>query len=491
MSNLNRLVIVSNRLPVTIERTPEGISINPSSGGLVAALLPLFKAVGGVWIGWPGADYAPEIDSALRAECARDSSFEPVFLTPPEMAHFYNGCCNEIVWPLFHDLQSRCNFNPLHWSVYRDVNEKFADAVERTTRRDDFIWVHDYQLMMLADCLRARGIHSMLAYFHHIPFPPADVFEKLPWRKDVLRGLLQFNRLGFQTDRDRRNFVASLRRCLGSVKILRRGDKFVVAAEGRHVEIATFPISIDFQALTADADRPQVKQRVQEIRRKVGDQSLVLGVDRLDFTKGISQRLIAFRTLLENQPEFRGRVMLVQLIVPSREQITSYRECRAEVEKLVSQINGEFGRPGWSPVNYLNRHVSREELLALYGAADIALVTPVKDGMNLVAKEFCAARNDERGVLILSEFAGSAAELHPGALLVNPYDAEGLASALDQALRMPEEEQKIRMKKMRHIIRGNDVFTWCRSICGHLATKKEHSELVLATSEAQTLAQAV
>jgi trehalose 6-phosphate synthase len=491
MSNLNRLVIVSNRLPVTIERTPKGVVVNPSSGGLVSALLPLFKSVGGVWIGWPGCDYGPETDSALRAECTPDSSFEPVFLTASEMAHFYNGCCNEIVWPLFHDLQSRCNFNPVHWSVYRDVNEKFADAVERATGRDDFVWVHDYQLMMLADCLRARGIHSMLSYFHHIPFPPADVFEKLPWRKEVLRGLLQFNRLGFQTDRDRRNFVGSLRRCLGSIKVRRRGNKFVVAAEGRHVEIATVPISIDFQALSANADRPEVKLRVNEIRRKMGDQRLILGVDRLDFTKGISQRLIGFRTLLENKPELRGRVTLVQLIVPSREQITTYLDCRTEVEKLVSQINGEFGRPGWSPVNYLHRHVSREELLALYGAADVALVTPVKDGMNLVAKEFCAARNDERGILVLSEFAGAAAELNSGALLVNPYDAEGLASELHRGLNMPEEEQKIRMQKMRHRIRTNDVFAWCRSICGNLVVRKDQSELVLSSRESRSLAQAV
>jgi trehalose 6-phosphate synthase/phosphatase len=491
MSSPNRLVIVSNRLPVTVERTPKGITVNPSSGGLVAALLPVFKAAGGVWIGWPGTDYDPAIDAALRSECAPDASFEPVFLTAPEMEHFYNGCCNEIVWPLFHDLQSRCNFNPLHWSVYRDVNEKFADMVERTARRDDFIWVHDYQLMMLADCLRARGIHSMLAYFHHIPFPPADVFEKLPWRKEVLRGLLQFNRLGFQTDRDRRNFVGSLRRCLGRIRVRRRGDKFVVSAEGRHVEVATFPISIDFQSLSAHAAQSQVRLRVQEIRRKLGDQLLVLGVDRLDFTKGISQRLSAFRTLLENKPEFRGRVKLVQLIVPSREQIPAYRDCRTEVEKLVSQINGEFGRPMWSPVNYLHRHVSRDELLALYCAADVALVTPLKDGMNLVAKEFCAARSDERGALVLSEFAGAAAELSPGALLVNPYDAEGLASTLQRALEMTEEEQKTRMQKMRHVIRANDIFAWCRSICGHLVVRKENPELLLSAREGQTLAQAV
>jgi trehalose 6-phosphate synthase len=491
MSSPNRLVIVSNRLPVTVERTPRGVVVKPSSGGLVAALLPVFKSAGGTWIGWPGADYHPEIDAALRNECAPDSCFEPVFLTQPEMEHFYNGCCNEIVWPLFHDLQSRCNFNPLHWSVYRDVNEKFADAVERTVRRDDFVWVHDYQLMMLADCLRARDSHCRLAYFHHIPFPPADVFEKLPWRKEVLRGLIQFNRVGFQTDRDRRNFVGCLRRCLGKIKVRRRGGKYVVAAEGRHVELATFPISIDFQSLSAQAEQPQIELRVQEIRRKLGDQLLVLGVDRLDFTKGISQRLAAFRTLLGNKPELRGRVTLVQLIVPSREQITAYRECRTEVEKLISQINGEFGRPMWSPVNYLHRHVSRDELLALYCAADVALVTPLKDGMNLVAKEFCAARNDERGVLVLSEFAGAAAELNSGALLVNPYDAEGLAAALQRALDMPQEEQRTRMRKLRHVVRSNDVFAWCRSICGHLVARKEQPGLLLSTREDQRLAQAV
>jgi trehalose 6-phosphate synthase len=218
---------------------------------------------------------------------------------------------------------------------------------------------------------------------------------------------------------------------------------------------------------------------------------LILGVDRLDFTKGIPERLIAFRTLLEQRPELHERVTLVQLVVPSREEITGYRDCKARVERLVSQINGEFGKPGWSPVSYLHRHVPCDELLAMYSAADVALVTPLKDGMNLVAKEFCAARNDERGVLVLSEFAGAAAELKCGALLVNPYDAEGVASALRQALLMPQDEERNRMRKMRRIIQSSNVFQWSKSICGHLSGEKPGPQLMMANGDSRSMARAV
>jgi len=490
MSSRNRLVVVSNRLPVTMERNNDGLVVHPSSGGLVSALLPIFNNTGGVWIGWPGIDHDPEIQTALRGECAPGCSFEPVFLNAAEMLHFYNGCCNEIIWPLFHDLQSRCNFNATHWTVYHDVNEKFADAVDRSTGRNDFIWVHDYHLMMLADCLRARGNRSRLAYFHHIPFPPPDVFEKLPWREEILRGLMQFNEIGFQTDRDRRNFVHSLRRCLGKIRVHRRGTKFLVAADRRHIEIATLPVGIDYNRLASDALMPQVSVQVQEIRQTLGDTRMLLGVDRLDFTKGIPQRLMAFRTLLESRPELHGRITLVQLVVPSREQVTAYREYKRDVERLVSEINGRFGRPGWCPVNYLHRQIPPVELLALYCSADVALVTPLKDGMNLVAKEFCAARNDEKGVLVLSEFAGAAAELNSGALLVNPYDAEGVARALRKALEMPEEEQRQRMREMRKILRSNDVFKWCKSICGYSGGAGPRSHFV-SLQQARGIAQAV
>jgi alpha,alpha-trehalose-phosphate synthase [UDP-forming] len=491
MSEQNRLLIVSNRLPVTVQKAQQGLEVNTSSGGLVTALLPIFKAQGGVWIGWPGTEYDAEIENVLRHHCAPEYSMEPVFLTPAEIRHFYNGCCNEIFWPLFHDLQSRCDFNPLHWAVYRDVNEKFADAVERTMRRDDFLWIHDYHLMMLAECLRARSIRARLAYFHHVPFPPPDVFEKLPWRTEILRGLMRFNTVAFQTDRDRRNFISCLRRCMGQVKVRRSGEKFLVCAQGLHNEITTAPISIDFHGFSRSALKPEVCLRTSQIRQSLAGKRLILGVDRLDFTKGIPERLIAFRTLLEQRPDLHERVTLVQLVVPSREQINGYRDCKASVERLVSQINGEFGKPGWSPVSYLHRHVSCDELLAMYSAADVALITPLKDGMNLVAKEFCAVRNDEQGVLVLSEFAGAAAELNSGALLVNPYDAEGVASALRQALLMPEEEQRNRMRKMRRVIQCNNVFQWCKSICGHLSGEKTGPQLIIANRDSQSMARAV
>jgi trehalose 6-phosphate synthase len=278
---------------------------------------------------------------------------------------------------------------------------------------------------------------------------------------------------------------------MGHVKVRRSGGKFLVCVQGLHSEITTAPISIDFQGFSRRAGKPEVCLRTSQIRESLAGKRLILGVDRLDFTKGIPERLIAFRTLLEQRPELHERVTLVQLVVPSREEITGYRDCKARVERLVSQINGEFGKPGWSPVSYLHRHVPCDELLAMYSAADVALVTPLKDGMNLVAKEFCAARNDERGVLVLSEFAGAAAELKCGALLVNPYDAEGVASALRQALLMPQDEERNRMRKMRRIIQSSNVFQWSKSICGHLSGEKPGPQLMMANGDSRSMARAV
>ncbi|HKW76959.1 MAG TPA: trehalose-6-phosphate synthase [Terriglobales bacterium] len=465
MNREGRLILVSNRLPVTVARTAGEVEIQPSSGGLISALLPLLKTCGGCWIGWPGTDHDAAIDVALRSEGGADFQLEPVFLSRSEKQCFYDGCCNEILWPLFHDLQSRCNFDPLYWSSYLEVNETFADAVELVAARNDFVWVHDYHLMLLADCLRSRGVRARVAYFHHIPFPPPDVFEKLPWRAEILRGLLRFSALGFQTDRDRRNFFACVRRYLHSVQIKRIGGRFRVSAEGRSTEAGTFPISIDYERLARESRSPEILAEAAQIRRDFSDRKLILGIDRLDYTKGIPERLIAFRTLLEQRPELRGQVALLQVTVPSREQIPKYQECKIAVERLVSEINGEFGGPGWAPVTYVHRSVPHSRLLALYRAAHVALVTPLKDGMNLIAKEFCAARSDEQSVLVLSEFAGSAVELSSGALLVNPYDFEGVAAALYEALGMPEFNQRIRMQAMRRMVQANDVFRWRRNCC--------------------------
>jgi len=468
MSQGSRLIIVSNRLPVTMERGSGGWEAHTSCGGLVSALLPVFKAAGGFWVGWPGTDFDPEVEAALQTECARHYSYEPVFLTEDERAFFYHGCSNEILWPLFHDLPSPCNFDPAYWTAYGQATEKFADAVERVASSNDFVWVHDYHLMLLADALRARNTRCTLAYFHHVPFPAPDTFEKLPWRAEVLRGLLQFDRIGFQTDRDRRNFVSCIRRFFRSPRVVRTGNRFRVSAEGWETEIGVFPISVDYRNLARESRDPWVAARVEAIKSDFPGAKIILGIDRLDYTKGILERLVAFRALLEKRPELHGRATLVQVVVPSRELIPRYRELKLQIEQLVSRINGEHGTLGWRPIAYLHRFIDVQELLALYRAAHVALITPIRDGMNLVAKEFCAARCDEKGVLVLSEFAGAASELKAGALLVNPYDSEHMASMLCRALMMSESEQRWRMKKIRRVLANNDLARWCRLCCGEV-----------------------
>ncbi|MFB3916181.1 MAG: trehalose-6-phosphate synthase [Terriglobales bacterium] len=465
MSSATRVIVVSNRLPVTVEQTDDGVRIQASCGGLVTALRPVLRENSGCWVGWTGADASPEVEELLRKHPVDSYSLVPLSLTPVERACFYHGCSNEIIWPLFHDLQSRCNFDPNYWDVYREVTEKFADAVERVAHKDDFVWVHDYHLMLLGDALQARDLRLKLAYFHHIPFPPPDIFEKLPWRNQILRGLLQFNNLGFQTARDCRNFIACLRRYLQDVHVRRLGEKLLVRAEGLSAVVGAYPISIDFHEFADQAAEPAVTAKATEIQRSISGEQIVLGVDRLDYTKGIPERLLAFRNLLQRYPELQGRITLVQVVVPSREEIAKYRELKLTIERLVSEINGEYSKPGWVPVVYLHRCLSRPELVAFYRAADIALVTPLKDGMNLIAKEFCASRVDEGGVLVLSEFAGAATELKCGALLVNPYDTEGVATALYRGFRMSGREQRVRMQRIRRYIQRHDVFRWCRSFC--------------------------
>lgn len=464
MNTSERLIVVSNRLPVTVRSTGFDFRLEPSGGGLVSALTPVLRASGGCWVGWTGTDYDGTLaESVNQWSSLQNYSLEPVFLTAEENASYYRGFSNEIIWPLFHGLPSRCQFGSTYWKGYCRVNGKFADAVERVAGNGDFIWVHDYHLMMLAEDLRARGAGQRLAYFHHIPFPPPDTFETLPWRSDVLRALMHFNLLGFQTIRDRRNFVESLQRCLPGVQVFGVGERLRVRLEDHWSNIVTYPISIDYADFSAEASAPDATLAAEKIRQGFSGTDMILGVDRLDYTKGIPERLIAFQTLLESNPDLRGRVTMIQIVVPSREDIPEYMQLRLRIEALVSNINGEYSSPGWVPIHYFHRSLSRKELIAFYRAAQIALITPLKDGMNLVAKEFCASRVDNRGVLVLSEFAGAAAELRDGALLVNPHDTQKVASVLAVALRMTESEQCVRMEQMRSQVQSHDVFRWSES----------------------------
>jgi trehalose 6-phosphate synthase/phosphatase len=470
-----RLIVVSNRLPFTFKRDAAGAwRAEAGGGGLVTALLPVLRDRGGMWIGWPGvAGNAAELDSALGAAGANAGyTLAGVSLTAEETDKFYLGFSNEIIWPLFHDLQSLCNFDPAYWRTYCEVNGKFADAVQAHATPGDFVWIHDYHLMNVAAELRRRGVQSRLGFFLHIPFPSPDLFLKLPWRSTLLQALLEFDLLGFQTVRDRRNFVQCARLLAKDVQIEGRGQVMAARVDRREVRIGAFPISIDYAAFQRRAASPEVTEKAQELHRLLPERKLILGIDRLDYTKGIPLRLKAFENLLERYPKLRERVSFIQVVVPSREDIPEYHRLRSEIEQLVGHINGRFARPGgWVPIWYEYRSLSRLELLAYYRAAHIALITPLKDGMNLVAKEYCTCSIEEDCVLILSEFAGAASELYRGALLVNPYDIEGVADALRLAVDMDAAERNSRMRRMRNSIREHDVFWWVDSFLRVAITK--------------------
>ena len=475
---MNRLTVVSNRLPVTLESGPDSCKVRLSSGGLVSALLPVIHKYGGCWVG--SADYGDslELDSLVSSIAASEGfQMSPVSLSAELRSDYYCGFCNEILWPLFHDLQSRCNFEPRYWYAYQEANSQFCEKVASQALTDDLIWVQDYHLMLMGEMLSRRFDRRRLLYFHHIPFPPPDVFEKLPWRKQILEGLFGFGLVAFQSQRDRYNFLSCVRRFFPQCVLKKHGRNLVIRNNSSETLIGTFPIEIDYDDFVRSATNPVVSADAEDIRRHLQDCHVVLGVDRLDYTKGIPERIRGFRTLLERYPALHGHVTLIQIAVPSREGIRHYRELQAELGRLLKEVNARFARPGWTPIHYLNRHFSRAELTAFYRAADVALITPVKDGMNLVSKEFCASRIDDSGVLILSEFAGAAHELKTGALLVNPYDAEGIATALYNAFEMNAREKSRRMKRMRKRVRAHNVFEWCERILSAAGARPRNIEL--------------
>ena len=461
---MNRLIMVSNRLPFALDAAGEDLwTVTPAVGGLVSAVEPVLRDRGGTWIGWPGI--AGKIPQGPLVDATRDAGYNvvPVALSETERDEFYYGYSNEVIWPLFHDLQNFCNFEPAYWQAYKQVNERYAEAIIRNSRPDDFIWVHDYHLMYVAQALRERSTQqnlSALTFFLHIPFPPYDIFAKLPQQRRLLRALLQFDLLGFQTRRDVRNFLQCVRRVMPDAKVLSRGDTHVIQFEKRKIRVEHFPIGIDFDSFQNDEKCQADTQKSEQLRASFPDCQLMLGSDRLDYSKGIPERLRAFRNALERYPEMRGRVVLIQVVVPSRVEIPRYHEFKGRIDRLVGDINGRFSTSTWIPVQYYFRSLGRADLLAHYRACDIAFITPLKDGMNLVAKEYCACRPGEDGALILSQFAGAAEQLKPDALLVNPYDVEQMADTISVAFRMNQAERSARMKRMRRNVRKENVFWW-------------------------------
>jgi trehalose 6-phosphate synthase/phosphatase len=470
---IERLVITSNRLPFVLERDGDEWRFKPGSGGLVTALAPVLRDRGGLWIGWPGTTKTADLDEPLEyASSKAGFSMKAVPLDADEVDRYYIGLSNEIIWPLFHDLQAYCNFDPSYWEMYQRINNRFAAIIADNTGEKDFVWVHDYHLMNVAQELRGMKVNSKIGFFLHIPFPPLDIFYKLPWRSEILHALLSYDIIGFQTLRDRRNFIQCLRRIAGGIRIHGKGQVVTLHVHGRAIRAGVFPISIDYDAFSAMAASKEVADAAWYIHEDLPKVKIILGIDRLDYTKGIPYRLQAFRTFLTRHPELHRKVTLVQVVVPSRRNIPMYQDLKIEIDRLVSEVNGEFTRSGWVPIHYIYRSLTRTELLAYYRTAEIALITPLKDGMNIVAKEYCAASIEENGVLILSEFAGSAAQLHRWVITVNPYNTEEVADAIYRAYSMEEGERKTRMKKLRQSIRRYDIYWWVNSFLEAAIAKK-------------------
>lgn len=466
MEDNARLVVVSNRLPLSLSWGEQGWETRVSAGGLVTALGPVLRDRGGLWIGWTGTtrqDLDLKVLKRVLGPESRQMGYRliPVLLNKEEIDNYYYGFSNEVIWPLFHDLQTICRFDPAYWHSYNSVNDTFAKVVARHSREEDFLWINDYHLIPLARSIKERGFKRRCFFFLHITFPPKDIFLKLPWRERLLRDLMEFEMVGFQTVRDRRNFIDCLRVFDHQAHVTGKGPVLVtVQAFGTRTRVAALPISIDFKEFARTAGTFKAEEKVAEYRYNFNCEHIMLGVDRLDYTKGIPEKLLAFRTALERYPDLRETVSLVQLIVPSRQDVPAYQRLKNEIEMLISQINGEFTTPGWTPVIYKHSAVPRDELVALYRAADIGFVTSLKDGMNLVSKEYCACHINNDGVLILSEFAGSAMQLGRNAILVNPHDREGTAEAVYKAVTMTEKEKYNRMAAMRRSIRKRDVFWW-------------------------------
>ena len=454
-----KLVVVSNRLPV--ERTPEG-TWRASSGGLVAALGPTLGATGGRWIGWDGGEGRARRRKIPRVE-GIPFDLSPVALSREEVARFYYGFANRTLWPLLHDLSRPPVFDEGWWRSYEEVNRRFARAVLEATSADDVIWIHDYHLLLAPRLIREARPGALVVFFLHIPFPPPELFRRLPWRDEIARGMLAADLLGFHTEAYAENFRRVALATLSGVGWTAEGE---LLSEGRIARVGAFPISIDFDAWSALASSPEVQRDVARIRQRLEGRRVLLGVDRLDYTKGIPERLLAYEKLLEEESERRGKVVLVQIAVPSRTRVREYRALKREVEETVGRINGRFTdhEAVRMPVHYLYRSVPRSRLAALYGAADVALVTPLKDGMNLVAKEYCACRPDGGGVLVLSEFAGAARELAAGALPVNPFDARALKTTLSLALDLEPSEVRRRMRALRSRIEHATVYHWAANM---------------------------
>lgn len=464
--------IVSNRLPVKFVQKKDGnFDIIPSEGGLATGMASLKGEQ--YWIGWPGVSTDTTI-AEKKIRTGLGKNMEPVFLSDEDIELFYKGFSNETIWPLFHSFTETARFRKPYWEKYLEVNRKFARVILEQVEPGDHIWIQDYHLMLLPQMLKAHLPDNPIAFFLHIPFPPAEIFNNLPWREEILQGLLGSDLIGFHTNAYLKNFEKAIK-C--NLQLHTRPESRIsqpaglpykavyVALGNRQVKARAFPMGIDFDKFNNSINDKEVSEQLQAFKKKFGDFKLILSVDRLDYTKGIPQRIRAFDSLLRQNPELQGKVSMVVLVVPSRDKVPRYKLLKEEIDELIGKINGRYSTLEWTPIHYFYRSLSFNQLTALYNLCDIGLVTPFRDGMNLVSKEYIASKTEREtaGVLILSETAGAAAELTQ-AIVVNPFHEEEVVTALKKALNMPESKQKKAIWQMQQTIKENSVENWASAI---------------------------
>tara|TARA_R110002050_G_scaffold94194_1_gene196192 strand:- start:4308 stop:6482 length:2175 start_codon:yes stop_codon:yes gene_type:complete len=483
---MSKTIIVSNRLPVRIEKENDEYLFKPSEGGLATGLGSIYKSGNNIWIGWPGASFDDDASQARVRASLRKENMLPVFLTEDDVNDYYLGFSNQTLWPAFHYFVQYINYDEKQWQAYQRVNQKFADAISENIEPGDTIWLHDYQLFLVAAYLREKHPDITIGFFLHIPFPSYEVFRMIPWRKELLKGMLGADYIAFHTYDDMRHFLSSVHRLVGYSY-----SRNEIQLENRLVVADSLPMGIDYQKFADNVMTEATKERVARYKETIGNQKLILSMDRLDYSKGIKKRLKAFELFLDDNPQYQEKVSLLLIVVPSRDKVPHYQELKEKVDEFVGHINSKFGRLSWTPIHYFYRSYPLDALSAFYSICDIALVTPLRDGMNLICKEYVASRDKKDGVLILSEMAGSAKELSD-ALLINPNDIPSMAKTIKRAVEMPLQEQKEHIEIMQRSLQKYNIFSWVDLFMQNLNTVKQMQEKMathqlVAKSEAAVL----
>ncbi|HEY1060890.1 MAG TPA: bifunctional alpha,alpha-trehalose-phosphate synthase (UDP-forming)/trehalose-phosphatase [Daejeonella sp.] len=483
---MSKTIIVSNRLPVKISEENGEYTYSSSEGGLATGLGSIYKDGENIWIGWPGIEVNESGKKADITRNLRDMKLLPVFLSQEEISEYYEGFSNEILWPIFHYYASTyVNYKQSNWDFYQSVNQKFRDVILDVAEPGDTIWIHDYQLLLLPGMIRAKNADLTIGFFLHIPFPSYELFRLIPWRAELLEGMLGADLVGFHTYDDVQHFMNAAIRILPI-----NSNSNILTVDDRPVVAEAFPMGIDYNKYSSLTNDDAVLEQIELLKENFSDSRIILSVDRLDYSKGILQRLAAFELLLELYPEYIGKVVLYMVVVPSRDTVPQYKELKDHIDKKVGNINASYRTMQWSPVLYFYRSLSIEELSALYQIADIGLVTPMRDGMNLVSKEYVASRTGNNGVLILSEMAGASKELID-ALIVNPNNIGDITRAIVQALNMTLAEQETKMAEMRKVVSQFNIFHWVKIYMDKLQEVKELQRSLQSRHVDQSIAKTI